>query len=666
MRQISVSSLTVSIVCALTFLQAPQAFCADTYVQTNLVSNIAGLAQSTDPNLRNPWGLSYNATSPFWAANAASNTSTLYQGNGSTINSRVVGVPGGPTGTVINSTTGFIESNGRAASFMFSTLGGSIYSWNASDTDARQVATVPGASFTGLALANNGSGDFLFATSTAKFLGSIEVFDSKFGHVSPPGLFIDPSLPPCQLFCTDAYVPFNIQNINGLLYVEYANFQLGRGAVSVFDANGNFVKSLIPAGEPHLNEPWGIAIAPAGFGGFAGSLLVGNFGSGDINAFDPVTGAFRGTVSGPNGRIINSNLWALSVRTGGTFDTSAVYFTAGINGQKDGLFGKLNLVAASTVVVTDATPPAAAQIGVAYTRTFKATGGTPPYATWRVATGTLPLGLTLNATTGVLSGTPVGVEGTFSFNIAVNDSVGATGSAAFQATVQQPSPVTGLSRIGSFAQIASGGGWKTTMTLSNSSAAAVTAQINFYADDGSPMIVPLAVPKFGWNTSGRTLYLTVNSNDSIVIESGSLTPSIAEGWADVQANGALTGSSTFSQMYSGSVVFDTQAPIDSRLSPFLLLNFDNTFGYQTALGIANQSPVPDTITATLLDQNGVQLGLSQMTLPGFGHAAFFLSSLFPQSVNKFGSIQFTGSSGIAGVGFRFSPTSGFQLIPITR
>src|SRR5438067_1119075 len=141
MKRISVQLLMVGVVFALAFLLVePQAWSAGSvYLQTNLVSDIPGLAQSTDPNLKNPWGNSFSATSPFWVANAGSNTSTLYQGTGSTVNARVVAVAGGPTGTVINSsTTDFVEANGRPASFLFSTLSGSIYAWNA--TDANNVA----------------------------------------------------------------------------------------------------------------------------------------------------------------------------------------------------------------------------------------------------------------------------------------------------------------------------------------------------------------------------------------------------------------------------------------------------------------------------------------------------------------------------------------------
>src|SRR5207244_2622183 len=161
-------SMKIRIVFALAFfLAGKQSWCANTvYLQTNLVSNIPGVAQSTDPNLKNPWGVGFSATSPFWAGNAGSNTSTLYSGTGSTVSSTVVTVPGGPTGTISNpSQTDFFLTNGRRASFIFSTLSGAIYAWNTGAL-AEQEATVPNASFTGLAVASNSVGTFLYAANS--------------------------------------------------------------------------------------------------------------------------------------------------------------------------------------------------------------------------------------------------------------------------------------------------------------------------------------------------------------------------------------------------------------------------------------------------------------------------------------------------------------------
>ena len=314
---------------------------AGTVVQTNLVSDIPGEAANTDPNLLNPWGISFSPTSPFWVSDQAANVSTLYGATGTPV-ALIVGVTGGPTGQVFNSAGAGFLVGGTPANFIFDTLGGAIYGWNnGAGTTAQLEASTAGASFTGLALDNNGSGNFLYAANNAG-TGGIDVFNSSFVSTNLAGSFTDPNLPA-------GYVPYNIQNINGLLYVEYDNptslRTLGSGVVSVFDANGNFVKELIgPGGQ--LEAPWGITIAPTGFFDFGNDLLVGNFGNGEINAFDPVTGVYLGTLTNGSGNpIVNQDLWALAVRPTGSFNAGAVYFTAGINRQQDGLFGELTSVA---------------------------------------------------------------------------------------------------------------------------------------------------------------------------------------------------------------------------------------------------------------------------------------------------------------------------------
>jgi uncharacterized protein (TIGR03118 family) len=667
MVRISIRSITFCIVYTIAFmLTQQQAWCANTvYLQTNLVSDIPGLAQSTDPNLKNPWGASFSATSPFWVSNAASNTSTLYQGTGSTVNARVVSVPGGPTGEIANGVaTDFIETNGKPASFIFATLSGSIYCWNGTNTNnvAQQAATVAGTSFTGLALANNGSANYLYAANDAG-TGSIEVFDSTFAHVTLAGSFKDPNLPSSVAFGS-SYVPYNIQNIGGQLYVVYANLKTGGGAVSIFDANGNFIKSLITAGTAQLNEPWGVVIAPAGFGSFAGNLLVGNFGNGQINAFDANTGAFQGTLTTFNGPIVNSGLWALAVRTGGTFNTSAVYFFAGINNQADGLFGAITAVTPSTVAITSVPTLPAGKIGAAYAQTLAPTGGTPPYANWTVASGSLPPGLSLNSTTGTLSGTPVAIGATFNFTITMTDSTGATGSGSFQLNIQPSATSTPLARIGSFAQVASGGGWKTTMTLINLSANTVNAQVNLYADNGTASTLPLSFPQFGAITAASSMSVSVGPNDSIVIQSPASGSTVVTGWADVLATGALSGYLAF----EASSPLDSlgTVPLDSRLSTSTLMPYDNTNGYQTGFALANQSSTAQTVTVTLLDQNGVQLSSSPVSLPAYGHASFFLNTQFSKSANQLGLIQLQSAAAVTGVGLRMSPGGSFTSIPIIR
>jgi uncharacterized protein (TIGR03118 family) len=329
--------ITRSFIGGLALYALSQTAIAGTVVQTNLVSDVPGLAVSTDPNLANPWGVSFSATSPFWVSDEATNVATLYQGTGMVV-AKVVTVPGGPTGQVFNSTgTSNFLVGASPATFIFDTLGGAIYGWNnAAGSSAQLEATTAGASFTGLALDNNGTGNFLYAANNAG-AGGIDVFDASFAPATLSGSFTDPNLPA-------GYVPYNIQNINGDLYVEYesptSQRTLGAGVVSVFDANGNLINELIgPGGQ--LESPWGITLAPSGFFDFSGDLLVGNFGNGEINAFDPVTGAYLGTLSDSGGNpIVNQDLWALAVDPGSS-NPNAVYFTAGIDHQTEGLFGAL-------------------------------------------------------------------------------------------------------------------------------------------------------------------------------------------------------------------------------------------------------------------------------------------------------------------------------------
>ncbi len=310
---------------------------AQGFEQTNLVSNIPGLAALTDPNLVDPWGVAFSATSPFWVSDNGTNLATLYTG-APAINATVVSVPGNPTGQVFNSTTAsFVLPDGTKASFLFDTQGGTIAGWNGGEgTNAAIVASVPGASYTGLALATSGGNNYLYAANMA---GSIDVFNSSFAPTTLPGTFTDPNLPA-------GYVPYNIQLIGNQLYVTYVVYdsmgnETPSGIVDVFNTDGTFA-SRFSSGGP-LDAPWGITLAPSTFGGFGGDILIGNFLNGEINAFDPVTGAYLGTLDGTNGQpIADPGLWALDFRTGGTGNsTNALYFTAGINDEEDGLFGEI-------------------------------------------------------------------------------------------------------------------------------------------------------------------------------------------------------------------------------------------------------------------------------------------------------------------------------------
>ncbi|MGH7139194.1 MAG: TIGR03118 family protein, partial [Pirellulales bacterium] len=333
------------------------------FLRLNLVSDQPGDGLVIDPNLVNPWGIGLAPTTgDFWIADNGADVATLYGGDvaGSTFSKAglVVSIPGGaPTGQVFNGTSDFIihsETASAPALFIFASENGSITGWNPAvpppppSTHAQTGATVPGAVYKGLALGNNGSVNELFATNFAA--GTIDVFDGSFHRVTlAAGAFTDPNLPA-------GYAPFGIANLGGKLYVSYALQDpakhddvagFGHGFVDVYDASGVLLDRLVTGtpGDPNspLNSPWGMAIAPAGFGGFGGDLLVGNFGDGKINAFDPNTGTFLGTLSDPSGQpLVIDGLWALQFGNGATAgDPSTLFFSAGTDGEQHGTFGAL-------------------------------------------------------------------------------------------------------------------------------------------------------------------------------------------------------------------------------------------------------------------------------------------------------------------------------------
>jgi uncharacterized protein (TIGR03118 family) len=334
------------------------------FVQTNLVSDIAGMARTTDPNLINPWGLvAGQPGGPWWVANNGTGTSTLYNSQGQpfppgmplivTIPTNPGGSPiphGSPTGIVFNTSgTGFnVSENGQSGSsiFLFATLDGTISGWSpgVDFTHALVGVTQPGAVFTGLAIDKDSKGDTLiYAVDAANSV--IDVYDQNFKPVTTlKGHFTDPNLP------SDAS-PFNIQNINNKLYVEYTEGQggPGKGFVDVFNPDGTLdthigKKGRLISGGP-LNNPWGIALAPSDFGAFSSDYLVGNFGDGHINAFDK-HGHFVAELMTSNGQPFEEDhLWSLQFGNNGVAGSaSTLFFTAGINGQKDGLFGSLQAV----------------------------------------------------------------------------------------------------------------------------------------------------------------------------------------------------------------------------------------------------------------------------------------------------------------------------------
>lgn len=333
---------------AIAFALTPYLLRADVvFTQTNLVSDVSGLAQNTDADLKNPWGVSFSLTSPFWISNQGSGTSTLYTGTGTKI-SLTVPIPAGtppatgPTGQVFAGGSGFDLPNSKPAFFIFDTLNGTIDGWGGTNP-AVQLASTTGATYTGLALANSGGSNYLYAADVLG--GQIRVFNTSYTQVMlSANQFTDPNAMP-------GFVPFNIQLIGSNLFVTYANSTgLATGSsvggyVDEFSTSGVFL-GRVASGGP-LNAPWGLALAPAGFGGFGGDLLVGNFNAtGEIDAYKlNGTGlaTFEGTLDGANGHpISNPYLWSLEFHPGGpNVNPDALYFTSGYNHQMDGLFGEI-------------------------------------------------------------------------------------------------------------------------------------------------------------------------------------------------------------------------------------------------------------------------------------------------------------------------------------
>jgi uncharacterized protein (TIGR03118 family) len=391
----------------ISYLGTPAAVKTGGYVETDLVVNKSPLTdkngivhngQVQDSNLLNPRGVTETPTgSPFWISDNAAGVSTLYNvpataPNSVTKNPRVVSIPtpkdplggGSPTGTVFNITTlpgatpGFMISGVKGdgvtktsapATFLFATEDGTIVGWNpgvfppgqtgsnppgsnfgiiALDNSGNNFTVPPssatGAVYKGLAIATDAKGQTrLYVTNFRS--GMVEMYNEGFMALGSPPAFVDPKLP-------DSYAPFNIVPINGELFVTFAVQNAEKhddvagqshGIVDVFDLDGTFRQRF--AQHDQLNSPWGVALAPTGFGELGGALWIGNFGNGSINAFDPDSGKFLSKVRDPKGQaILIDGLWTIRFGSnngnGGAANT--LYFTAGPNGETDGLFGSLN------------------------------------------------------------------------------------------------------------------------------------------------------------------------------------------------------------------------------------------------------------------------------------------------------------------------------------
>lgn len=332
------------------------------FIEKDLISDGAVPAEHTDPNLVNPWGISFSPTSPFWISEngqGVASVDSVGPGNSLTLNAHdpvtiPSAPPGGtsaPTGQVFANIPGaFMLSDGQPATFMFATEDGTIAGWNTglgntaelkvdnSSNLAEGDPKLGGAVYKGLALGTLNNAPVLYAANFRH--GTVDIFDTSFHQI---GSFTDPNVPA-------GFAPFNVQTLNGKLYVSFAEQDdmkhddvkgVGNGFVDTFNADGSAPVRVASMGD--LNSPWGMTIAPASFGNIAGDLLVGNFGDGHINVFDQ-SNASLGQLAGPNGNLLAiDGLWDITPGNGGSAgDPNNLYFSAGINDEKDGLFGSLS------------------------------------------------------------------------------------------------------------------------------------------------------------------------------------------------------------------------------------------------------------------------------------------------------------------------------------
>jgi uncharacterized protein (TIGR03118 family) len=330
-----------------TALPASAGAAAGGYLQENLFSDQPGVAQMTDPQLVNAWGMSRGPNTPVWVSDNGADVTTLYNGavpgNPESPVAKVltVTIPGGaPTGQVFNDTGAFLlPGTTTAARFIFIGEDGDLSAW-AGGPAATLVGHTEGAVYKGLALAHTSSGPMLLAANFHD--NRIDVFDGTFTPVSSAGMFSDPTLP-------SNYAPFNVAEINGQVFVTYAQQDAegeddvagpAHGFVDVYTTSGAWVKRFATHGV--LNSPWGMTIAPAAFGQFSSDLLIGNFGDGRIHAFDPNTGEVLGMLRGTSGRpLAIDGLWALMVGDAMAGGPNSVWFSAGPDDEAHGLLGVL-------------------------------------------------------------------------------------------------------------------------------------------------------------------------------------------------------------------------------------------------------------------------------------------------------------------------------------
>jgi uncharacterized protein (TIGR03118 family) len=380
MKQLVSKSLKLTMVLAAAVALHPGAVFAQHYTQTNLVSDLPGVAAVQDPNLINPWGLTHSATSPWWVSDNNAGVSTLYTGTGSIIpinGNGIVTIPGpknspagflaAPTGVVFNGSASFVlpAPNSKSAFFIFATEDGTISGWNGGPSaflavDNNDYGSANGAVYKGATSAELNGAKYLFVTNFRA--GRVEVYDTNFNRVklsddafNPDGDGDHDGDDDRSQRVPRGFAPFNIQNIGGSLFVTYAKQDAIRHDDIGGDGNG-YVEIYTPAGQhighlehgDWLNSPWGLVWTPREFGVFSNTILVGNFRSGWIAAFNGFTHKFIGFVQNPDNSLLTiDGLWSLTFGNDGAAGPSTtLFFSSGPQLETHGLFGSLTPVAA--------------------------------------------------------------------------------------------------------------------------------------------------------------------------------------------------------------------------------------------------------------------------------------------------------------------------------
>lgn len=499
-------------------VNAPSAFS-----MSSLVSDGAVASATTDTNLVNPWGIVFAPGAPAWIANNATETSTLYDGTGTKI-ALTVDLPAGLNGSadatgIVNNTSGTDFAITQAAlsapaRFIFAGEHGTIFGW-APTVDATHAVIAyddgaGGAAYTGLAIANDGAANHLYAADFEN--GKVDVFDATFAKVTVAGGFTDGTLP-------TEYSPFGIQavSIGGAtrIVVAYAKKDpvssdevpgAGLGLVNVFDTAGTLVTHLVVAGGK-LNAPWGITMAPASFGTLANALLIGNFGDGTINGYDPTTGAFVGTLlDGAGDPIATPGLWGIAFGNGARNQpTGTLFFAAGIAGEVDGLYGRIDLGATAPDIVAPTvalTAPAAGN--VTNTVTVSATAADNTGVTQvEFFAGATSIGVDTTSPYSVDWNTTTVANGVFALTAVAKDAAGnTTTSAAVSVTVANVAPPPDVTPPTVALTAPAAGNVSGTIAVSANAAdnIAVT-QVEFFAGATSLGVDTTAPYSVNWNTT---------------------------------------------------------------------------------------------------------------------------------------------------------------------